>query len=138
MPIEVTEVDPPDDDELLEQWSRGNPDDLSDVEALLPSDHPWQVVVGLAEFAREDPLRTRMSDAVYAALTGVTGVTEVAREDTEVWLAWGTPNGGDLVRAVAEVVDELRPAVEEHRARERRQVAASTPPSPGRRSREGP
>jgi hypothetical protein len=129
MPIEVTKVDPPDDDELLEQWSRGDVGDRNDVEALLPLDHPWQIVVGLAEFVREDPLETQMSDAVYAALTGVAGVTRVAREDTEVWLAWGTPSGADLVRAVARVVDELLPAVEEDRAQGRRQPLAPVPPS---------
>lgn len=93
MPNSVHRVDPPDDEELLEQWTRDDADDLTTVEALLPDDHPWQVVVGMAEFLRAEPLETQMSEAVHAAIGGVPGVTGVAREDTEVWLAWGTPDG---------------------------------------------
>lgn len=71
-----------------------------------------QIVVALAEFAREEPLQTRMSEALYDALTAVRGVTRVEREDTEVWLAWGTPDGDDLVRAASRAVDPLLPAAQ--------------------------
>lgn len=112
MSIEVRRVDPPDDEELLEQWTRTDGEDWGHVEALLPPEHPWQIVVALAEFARAEPLETRMSEAIHDALIAVPGVTRVEREDTEVWLAWGTPNGDDLVRAASRAVDPLLPAAQ--------------------------
>lgn len=131
MSIEVRRVEPPDDEELLEQWTRTDPGELSSVEALLPDDHPWQLILGMAEFVRVDPLETRMSEAVYDALLAVPGVTRVAREDTEVWLAWGTPDGGDLVRAAAAAIDPLVPEVEALRVQNidqgRRQLTPAEP-----------
>ena len=105
---DVMRVQPPTDEELQEQWTRtGSDAELTAVEAVLPPDHPWQVIVSMAGLVRTGPLASRLEEAVTLALQAVPGVTQVAREDTEVWLAWGTPAGDELVRAVAAVVDAL-------------------------------
>ena len=109
---DVVRVLPPTDDELLEQWTRTGPDpELTGVEVLLLPDHPWQIVVSMAELVRTGPLLPRLEQAVFSAIQAVPGVTQVAREDTEVWLAWGTPTGEALAHAVATVVDTLSPEV---------------------------
>jgi hypothetical protein len=107
---DVVRVLPPTDDEMREQWSRaGAEPELTSVEAVLLPEHPWQIVVAMAEFAREEPLDSRLSQAVIRAMRAVPGVSRVEREDTEVWLAWGTPAGDELLRAVAGAVDALVP-----------------------------
>ena len=113
-------VQPPTDEEMHEQWTRTGPDtELTSVEAVLPPDHPWQVIVSMADFVRTGPLAFRLEEAVTLALQAVPGVTQVAREDTEVWLVWGAPAGDELVRAVAVVIDALVVPVRNQLARER-------------------
>jgi hypothetical protein len=124
---EVRQVLPPMDAEVEEHWirvpdgrttARGATDrDLQGVEALRLADHPWQVVVSMAEFVQAEPLASRLHDAVVQAAEGVPGVTSVVREDTEVWLVMGDPAGDLLVRAVAAAVDELVPQARLQRAR---------------------
>ena len=48
-----------------------------------------------------------MRQRIGSALRGVDGVAEVAEEDREVWYVTGTPSGEALVRAAAQVVDDL-------------------------------
>jgi hypothetical protein len=124
---DVVRVQPPTDEELQEQWTRTGPDaKLTSVEAGLLPDHPWQVIVSMADLVRTGPLASRLEEAVTLALQAVPGVTQVAREDTEVWLAWGAPAGDELVRAVAVVVDALVVPAQTQLARER----GSTPEAP--------
>lgn len=67
----------------------------------------WQVGVYVMEFVREDPLESELRRRIAAALESVEGVETAQREDREVWFITGTPSGAALVRAVAEVVDDL-------------------------------
>jgi hypothetical protein len=56
---------------------------------------------------RGDPLEAELRQRIDSALRGVDGVGDVAEEDREVWYVTGTPSGKDLVRAAAQVVDDL-------------------------------
>ena len=72
---------------------------------------PWQIDIPVAEFVREEPLettfRTRVQDAIR-----VEGITEVAEEDREVWLARGQADGEAIARAVGDVLDAMAPELE--------------------------
>jgi hypothetical protein len=59
------------------------------------------------EFVREGPLEGELRRRIAAALRSVEGVETAEEMDTEVWFVTGTPAGEALVRAVAEVVDDL-------------------------------
>jgi hypothetical protein len=48
-----------------------------------------------------------MRRAVLESLQAVPGVTGVSEEDREVWQVEGVPNGAELVRAAAAIVDSL-------------------------------
>jgi hypothetical protein len=74
----------------------------------------WEITVWVAQYLREDPLENELRRDVEAALTAVPDVAEVAHEDREVWLVRGGADGGELVRAVAAVVDALAPRAEEY------------------------
>lgn len=72
--------------------------------------HPaggWNVDVAVMEFVREGPLEGELRRRIAAALRSVEGVETAEEMDTEVWFVTGTPAGEALVRAVAEVVDDL-------------------------------
>ena len=92
-----------------EGWERLIDDDVRGVEAIKVSDGewPWQVILAVAEFVREDPLETELRERMAAALRAVPGVTDVAEEDREVWIVNGHPSGEALVSAAAGVVDDL-------------------------------
>ena len=104
----------PADEEIDQEWVRFTAEpDVRGVEALRWKDAdtwPWQVVVSAHEFVREGATADLMDERI-AALVAVPGATQVAREDTEVWIVDGNPSGADLVTAVAAVVDELQDAV---------------------------
>lgn len=99
------------DDEVdgEEGWDRLADDDVRGVEAIKVGDGewPWQVIVAVAEFVRDDPLETELRERMASALRAVPGVTDVAEEDREVWIVDGEPSGEALVRAAARVVDDL-------------------------------
>ena len=67
----------------------------------------WNVDVSVMEFIREGPLQGELRRRIAAALRSVEGVETADEMDTEVWFVTGTPAGPALVRAVAEVVDDL-------------------------------
>ena len=101
------------DDEVggQEGWDRLLDDDVRGVEAIRVGDGewPWQVILAVAEFVREDPLEIVLRERISQALRAVPGVTEVAEEDRQVWIVSGQPSGEALVRAAARVVDDLAP-----------------------------
>jgi hypothetical protein len=81
---------------------------------------PWTVFISVAEFVRHQPLEGDLDKGVTEALMAVAGVTDVIRDDREVWIVEGAPSGPDLVRAAALVVDSLAPrcrAYIDHRIR---------------------
>jgi hypothetical protein len=96
------------DETLLEAWERVTDEpDLRLVDANRGTDPgwPWRVGAAVMEFIRSEPLESELRDAMFLALSGVVGVTEVAREDREVWVVAGSPDGDALVHAAASVVD---------------------------------
>jgi hypothetical protein len=97
------------DGEADEAWERLTDDsDFLGVEATKLAGMPrWHVFVAVAEFLGEDPLESELRRRMAAALGGVAGAGHVAEEDREVWIVTGSPSGEDLIRAAAEVVDDL-------------------------------
>ena len=95
-----------------EAWER-EIDDEDDgevrfVEALRSySDGAWTVAASVMEFVREEPLEGELRRRITVALRSVEGVEMVDEMDTEAWLVTGTPAGPALIRAVAEVLDDL-------------------------------
>jgi hypothetical protein len=67
----------------------------------------WSVTVEVMELIREEPLEGELRRRIPAALRSVEGVETAGEMDREVWFVTGTPSGEALVRAVAEVVDDL-------------------------------
>lgn len=67
----------------------------------------WNVTVSVMEFVREEPLEGELRRRIVAALRSVEGVQTADEMDREVWFVTGTPAGPALVRAAAEVVDDL-------------------------------
>ncbi len=93
---------------LLDAWDRSTDEpELRLVDASLGDDPewPWHVGAAVMEFVRVEPLESEIRDAMFLALSGVDGVTEVVREDREVWAVAGSPEGEALVDAAASVVD---------------------------------
>lgn len=107
---DVVEI-PPDDLDGEEGWIRRTAEpNIGCVEAVRQAaDGPWQWSIGVSvmEFVREDPLESRMRAAIDAALRAVSGVTDVAEEDREIWIVDGQPSGWQLVQAVAKAVDSF-------------------------------
>jgi hypothetical protein len=102
--IEVRQVAADDADEAWERVT-GEPD-VRGVEAgRFGFAGDWNVTV--AEFVREDPLEGELRRRIAAALRSVGGVETAGEMDREVWFVTGTPSGEALVRAAAEVVDDL-------------------------------
>ena len=92
-----------------EAWQRVTSDrDAYGVEAVrIDAIGGWQVGVNVMEFVREDPLESELRRRIAGALESVEGVETAQEEDREVWFITGTPSGAALVRAAAEVVDDL-------------------------------
>jgi hypothetical protein len=67
----------------------------------------WLVAVNVQEFFRQDPLGVELRQRMASALRSVGGVTSVSEHDTETWFVTGTPSGGPLTYAAANVVDDL-------------------------------
>lgn len=67
----------------------------------------WNVTVAAMEFVREEPLEGELRRRIAAALQSVEGVETADEMDREVWFVTGAPSGEALVRAVAEVLDDL-------------------------------
>ena len=105
------------DDEITQLWGRNVDNELSSVSAARlrgEDEWPWEVVVPVAEFLREEPLESDFRSAVIGALLGVRGVREAAEEDREVWLVSGRPRGKALVAAVGAALDALQPRIRQH------------------------
>ena len=104
--IEVRQVVADDADEAWERVT-GEPD-VRGVEAgRFDFAGGWNVTVAVMEFVREDPLEGELRRRIAAALRSVGGVETAEEMDREVWFVTGTPSGDALVRAAAEVVDDL-------------------------------
>lgn len=102
----------PADDEVREEWIRKTDDpgirNVSAVSVTPPGDSSgWQVAVWVMEFIRADPLEAEVRRRIADALRRVSGVTSADEQDREQWWVTGTPSGEALVRAAAEVVDDL-------------------------------
>ena len=109
MSDEIRRADENTDDVVTEAWERVTDEPhIRCVDAsYLASFREWQVGVAVMEFVREgDPPYDELRQAIEAALAHVTGVEEVEREDTEVWLVRGAASGRELTAAVAQVVDD--------------------------------
>ena len=106
------------DEETSQVWTRGAEwDETTAVDALRlrgEKEWPWQVVIPVAEFIREQPLETELWEAVTSALRGVRGVREAAQEDREVWVVSGRARGRSLVAAVGNALDRLEPRLRQH------------------------
>lgn len=104
--IEVLQVAVDGTDEVWERVT-GEPD-VRGVEAgRIDFAGGWNVTVAVMEFVREDPLESELRRRIAAALRSVGGVETAEEMDREVWFVTGTPSGDALVRAAAEVVDDL-------------------------------
>ncbi|WP_141579633.1 hypothetical protein [Actinomadura sp. WMMA1423] len=110
MSNDVQQVQPLDSG-IAEEWIRKTDEpDLRAVSASKLRAGPWwSVSVWVMEFVRTDPLESELRRRIAAALSDVSGVTDVEEEDREVWTVTGTPAGRALVEAVAQVVDDLTP-----------------------------
>jgi hypothetical protein len=106
---DVRQVQTEDGDELWEREIDDEDDgEVRFVEALrAPSGREWNVVAPVMEFVREEPLVGELRRRIIAALRSVEGVETADEMDTEVWLVTGTPAGSALIRAVAQVLDDL-------------------------------
>jgi hypothetical protein len=98
-------------DDADEAWERDIEVDDGEVRAVeadrIDFAGGWNVTVAVMEFVREGPLEGELRRRIAAALRSVEGVETIEEMDTEVWFVTGTPAGEALVRAVAEVVDDL-------------------------------
>ena len=107
----------PVDDGEVECWERVTDDQIRRVGAqlihLLPGLHTevevrgWNVTVPVMEFIRKAALSGELRTRITAALRAVADAETADEQDTEVWWVTGTPAGPDLVRAVAEVLDDF-------------------------------
>jgi hypothetical protein len=98
-------------DDTDESWERDIEGDLAEVRAVgadrIDFAGGWNVTVAVMEFVRDEPLGGELRRRIAAALRAVEGVETAEEMDREVWFVTGAPAGGVLVRAVAEVVDDL-------------------------------
>jgi hypothetical protein len=103
------------DEECVEEWIRetGEPE-VRNVGANKWLDGHWDVSIWAAEFVRDEPLESRMGQMLLEALQSVPGVAEVWHEDREVWHVTGSPNGEDLTRSAAFVIDSLADEIRLH------------------------
>jgi len=103
------------EDEISRAWIRGHEwddNEITGVDALRlkgEKEWPWQVIIPVAEFIREEPLESELFNAITVTLNSVRGVREAAQEDREVWVVSGRVSGRALVAAVAPVLDRLEP-----------------------------
>jgi hypothetical protein len=104
----VRRVQYEDSDEAWERDIEVDDGEVRWVEAdRIDSQSGWNVTVAVMEFVREEPLNGVLRRRIAAALRSVEGVAAADEMDTEAWFVTGTPSGEALVRAVAEVVDDL-------------------------------
>jgi hypothetical protein len=98
-------------DGVHEQWHRfTNDPDIKSISATWFTHEDWsgwQVTVAVAEFLRDDPLGRELRERMTSALSGIDGAEDAFQDDTEAWLVTGSPSGEGLVRAAAQVVDDL-------------------------------
>jgi hypothetical protein len=114
--IDVQQVEDPNegDDELGidEAWKRVTDRFVQGARAERIGDH-WLVTVDVMQCIREDPLEGELRRRIDAALRSVKDATAVEEEDRETWVVGGSPSGAALVRAVAQVADDLGGQVDE-------------------------
>jgi hypothetical protein len=98
-------------DDVDESWERDIEVDDGEVRWVeadrIDLQGGWNVTVAVMEFIREGPLEGELRRRIAAALRSVRGVKTADEMDTEVWFVTGAPEGEALIRAVAEVLDDL-------------------------------
>ena len=100
------------DEEGTRRWARYTTDsDVFGVEAWsfgdVSPDWPWGLAVSVVDVLSDDDLRVKVCDRLDEALLAVPGVTEIAMEDSSIWLIAGDIGGDAVVRAVSEVLNDL-------------------------------
>ena len=104
---DVRRIQLDDSDEAWERDFEADDGEVRGVEAdRIDIAGGWNVTVEVMEFIWEEPLEGELR-RIAAALRSVEGVETAEEMDREVWFVTGTPSGKALVRAVAEVVDDL-------------------------------
>lgn len=89
-----------------ETWTFAGDDDVLRV-SVTRSSREYEVLVGAAEFVRDEPLEGRMRATLAAALAAVYGVTAVGEMDREMWIVEGRPSGEHLARAAGTTIEGL-------------------------------
>jgi hypothetical protein len=100
-----------------EAWIRlSDEPDIRSVEVIKYDEvGGWQVGVAVMEFVREgDAPYEDLRRGIEEAIRGVVGVSEVLREDNEVWCVVGEASGQQLAIAVASVLDQQADRLREH------------------------
>ncbi len=107
----IVERGEPTDHAVVESWLRQTDhSDVLSVEAVRFRDGrawPWQVRVSVAEFLREEPLEIELDISVDRALRSVDGISDVQREEREVWVVRGAPSGEAMVQVVSAALDRF-------------------------------
>src|ERR1700690_1661033 len=97
----VSQVSPPADSEVEEEWSLTTSDPIGGATAYKFPEDSWRIVVEAVDLVRGGgPAEGRLYDGVQQALASVDGVTSVWHEDREQWVAEGTPQGRALLEAL--------------------------------------
>lgn len=105
----------PADEEIEEEWMHSSPSQpLLSVNASKwkeISEYRWQLNIYLATLARDSVSAKILDEAVFQALKSTRNVVDVCREDTEVWVISGEPNGKDLVKNAGTAVANCIPSI---------------------------
>lgn len=109
--VHVTEV-AVDDEEVIECWKRSCPDmdssmqSVSVVKTIDASDY-LSLMVSAGEFFPADPESVDLHNSIVSRLSLLPDVTEVVREDKEVWLVVADLPSNELVRHASVAVDKF-------------------------------
>jgi len=105
----------PADEEVEEQWSHSSPTqpllDISASKWKEVSEYRWKINVYLAALAPDGESAQILDLPIYQALKSTKNVVDVCRDDTEVWIVSGDPNGKDLVTNVGAALGQCIPSI---------------------------
>lgn len=107
--VQVTRV-VVDDEEVLECWKRSCSEMLPHFQSVsivetVDSGGYRNLTVGAGEFYQAEPEAGELENAIVSGLSRLPGVTEVLREDTEVWLVVGDLPSIEVIQHAAIAVD---------------------------------